>query len=653
MLRNATLYVLLAFVFVFIIHTFTSGFGRETTPVEGNGRPDFWKQPSHQSNGSAIEEFEKPGLNWTSSQEPVPQEPVPSKDAETNQLIDRLIGEANTTFDNLLARRSLTLENAAQAYRERRDRHPPPGFDEWFDYAQEHDAIIVEDFWDQIYDDLEPFWALPPAQIRAQARAAGMAVYTKEGQAFTDTDWFWHVIWKNMMQEVAYMLPDMLIPLNPMDEPRLMVPFKDISAYVAKADHEKLMPKASEVVQRTAGWNVGSETSVETPKVDWIDRGAPYSWARQACPPDSPIQSDMEVMYAHRASTGESVSNTVVDSTKIFAENSTFASDSCSDPAIADYHAALTSPLTLSVSQTLQPLFGGSKLSVNNDILLPAPMYWNGEERFDQGDVTPWSQKSNAIVWRGTATGGRHDAFNWPHFQRLRFVALTNGTKYSTMDGTYDRVFPPAQRQLAVDPLPLSLQANLSTYLEQTQNVGFTELFCDVPQEEGKCWYLDTQFQVVDVVTLAEQYRHKIIPDIDGNSFSGRYRSFLLSNSLPFKATLFREWHDSRLVAWKHFVPMNNRFTDYYALLAYFLGCNKDICGSDGMVAAHDAEAEMIATAGSEWAKKVLRKEDMQIYVARLLLEYGRITDDNRMWTGWVDDLLPETGNFTSETVEE
>ena len=52
-------------------------------------------------------------------------------------------------------------------------------------------------------------------------------------------------------------------------------------------------------------------------------------------------------------------------------------------------------------------------------------------------------------------------------------------------------------------------------------------------------------------------------------------------------------------------------------------------------VPAHDKEGERIATAGREWAGQVLRKEDMEIYFFRLLLEWGRLTDDRRDGIGF------------------
>ena len=45
---------------------------------------------------------------------------------------------------------------------------------------------------------------------------------------------------------------------------------------------------------------------------------------------------------------------------------------------------------------------------------------------------------------------------------------------------------------------------------------------------------------------------------------------------------------------------------------------------------------EEIAEAGRKWAGRVLRKEDMEIFMFRLLLEWGRLTDDRRDEIGFV-----------------
>lgn len=575
--------------------------------------------------------------SWTA------QSPVRPEGGDTHVAsIGQLIANANNAFDRLSSKQPKTLKDAAEAYRLKRGRHPPPGFEKWYEYAAENNAIIVEDFFDQIYHDLEPFWALPPAEIRAKARQLEMWVRISNGTAEANTGWFWHVIWADMIGHVSHMLPDMIVPLNAMDEPRIMVPHEIISASLARAKEHRTMADPERAIGVVHGWPENEvHKEIDRWETTWY-RSAPYSFARAACAPDAPIRAEPNLLHRTMGAAAEKTQQQSRPETS-FVSNWTLASDLCQDSSIGAYHGALTSPLTASTSRDLLPMFGGSKFAVNNDILMPAPMYWNGEERFDAKDHAPWSSKTNLAIWRGTATGGRHNALNWPNFHRHRFVALTNGTKYrhSFTDPTndHDRIFTDVQQQSALSPLPKALQKNLESWLDKHQDIKFTDLFCDIPTEDGQCWYLSPDYEVARSMGLPEQYSCKFLPDVDGNSFSGRYRSFLQSNSVPIKASLYREWHDHRLVAWKHFVPMNNRFTDYYAIMSYFLGCTEDICGTSGSFPGHDSEAEEIARAGSEWAQKVLRKVDMQIYVARLLLEYGRLTDDKRDLLGWVTDL--------------
>ncbi|KAJ8127491.1 hypothetical protein O1611_g6141 [Lasiodiplodia mahajangana] len=48
-----------------------------------------------------------------------------------------------------------------------------------------------------------------------------------------------------------------------------------------------------------------------------------------------------------------------------------------------------------------------------------------------------------------------------------------------------------------------------------------------------------------------------------------------------------------------------------------------------------EKEAERLANQQREWANKVLRHEDMEVWFFRLLLEYGRVIDDHRASIGY------------------
>ena len=83
---------------------------------------------------------------------------------------------------------------------------------------------------------------------------------------------------------------------------------------------------------------------------------------------------------------------------------------------------------------------------------------------------------------------------------------------------------------------------------------------------------------------------------------------------------------------------MDNTFIDFYGIMEYFLGNKRK--GVEG----HDDVAREIAVSGKLWAERVLRKEDMRIYVLRLLLEYARLCDDEREVMGWREHGVGEIG---------
>lgn len=153
----------------------------------------------------------------------------------------------------------------------------------------------------------------------------------------------------------------------------------------------------------------------------------------------------------------------------------------------------------------------------------------------------------------------------------------------------------------------------------------------------ARCWDTDcddqdAEFGLVGKTDFQAHWRYRYLFDMDGAGFSGRFLPFLQSRSLPFKTALFREWYDSRLTAWKHFVPLDLRLHGVYSTLAYFAGI-KTAKGTQ--MEPRVKEGARMAEEGREWAGKVLRKEDMEIYMFRLLLEWGRLTDDNRDTIGY------------------
>ncbi|KAJ3479136.1 hypothetical protein NLG97_g8400 [Lecanicillium saksenae] len=174
------------------------------------------------------------------------------------------------------------------------------------------------------------------------------------------------------------------------------------------------------------------------------------------------------------------------------------------------------------------------------------------------------------------------------------------------------------------------MEGKIGSWLSEFSDVSFVHMEC-FPKPPPKpldatCPYTSDFMAVAKKMPMSKQYSYKYLPDMDGNSYSARWRAFLQSTSMPLKSTIYTEWHDDRMIPWVHFVPFDMTYKDIYAVMHYFVN-------------GHDAEAEVIATESRNWANAVYRNEDMKLYVWRLLLEYARVVDDNRHRLAFVEDL--------------
>jgi hypothetical protein len=108
--------------------------------------------------------------------------------------------------------------------------------------------VMVEEFWDQIYHDLGPFWGLPPSTMRKEAWDYEIAINIRNHNASAGSQWFWTQIWLNLTQTIESYLPDVDIALNAMDEPRIVVPWEEIDKYMEAERATRSIPPASEVI---------------------------------------------------------------------------------------------------------------------------------------------------------------------------------------------------------------------------------------------------------------------------------------------------------------------------------------------------------------------------------------------------------------------
>lgn len=103
--------------------------------------------------------------------------------------------------------------------------------------------------------------------------------------------------------------------------------------------------------------------------------------------------------------------------------------DVCAQPWLAHLHGALVRPNSRRFTTRLLPLFASCRVAgVETAMVMPDELNWGEDDDYHAETDVGWRSKTNKAFWRGSNTGGAHDATNWRQFHRHRFVALTNAT---------------------------------------------------------------------------------------------------------------------------------------------------------------------------------------------------------------------------------
>ena len=156
--------------------------------------------------------------------------------------------------------------------------------------------------------------------------------------------------------------------------------------------------------------------------------------------------------------------------------------------------------------------------------------------------------------------------------------------------------------------------ANLSARYTDMHLTG-KAIQCD----EWLCEILNKKIDFRSHVPIQEMSNHRYVFDVDGNSYSARFRTHLLSHQTVLKSTVYSEWYSERIQPWVHYIPIRVDYTDLHNVMAFFSG------GLDeARTGNHDELAKQIAEDGRQWAETMWRHVDMQVYFYRLLLEYSR-----------------------------
>ncbi len=518
--------------------------------------------------------------------------------------IHQLITKAEKNFEKLKAGQSQTLAKAIAEYRRRYKIPPPPNFDKWYEFARVKGVQLIDEY-DTIYHSLLPFWALKPSIIRGRAREALgfdnalLGILIRDGQVISAAggDEWQQKSTVGMMTDFVKYLPDMDLSFNIHDEPRVIVPHDDLSRLVATAK-DMAMPAAysNEAPEnawspRPADMDDGRRRhEVKFTRFNRFAHQPTWTSSRLSCSPDSPARALDENL--------EDDSSSFTFSDLGFISNKTAFSDICLSPSLQSRFGFFNRPNAFDVVHDLFPVFSQSKISSFQDILYPSPWYWSNKVAYKEREDYDWDAKKNQMYWRGSTTGGFSRDGGWRKQHRQLFVEKINALDQARV----------LQNQGTTEQADWKTKEIPRTDYKSLFSVKFSHVGqCD----RGDCDAQKEFFDVVEPVKQHEAWAYKYLLDIDGNAFSGRFYAFLKSKSLVYKMAMFREWHEEWLKPWVHYVPLGLGGEEYVENVRYF---DEEEMGK--------TQAPKVAMQGRDWAGKVLRNEDFEVWFFRLLLEY-------------------------------
>ena len=496
------------------------------------------------------------------------------RDGTQSHPVEYLHATAQKQFDALLARQSTTHENAVVEYNRRYGRAAPPGFERWFAFAREHGSLIVDDY-DEMMRSLEPFWRMAPTDVvRLMERAdspgqtRGYIKKCSVARGRLKDCGAWAGVMRQYLGASLWDIPNMTFLANYMDEPAVLP--RHLAVSPSDSDENLLWTKVS----HQPIWPMVQDVCAEMGVV----------------PEKAPAEGDL--------ASGE----------PRFVRNVTQGTDLCAHPEFKDTHGYLSSAVSSFHIYRAVPVLSRAVPRPFGDILFPAPSYSWSQFAYSAWRDRSWRRKINVLYWAGSNTGSYTYDETWRRHHRQRLVLLGLGADegkeftYLRKDGDGGSWIP----------------YTTSNFDKSLYHVAMTKIWeCEEPacREQHDAFRPRKKPQ-----PASEPYRYKYVFDIDGNSFSGRFYRLLASNSAVLKTTIFKEWHDERLVPWLHYIPVSLGLEELPELVRF--------------LATTDEGREVgrrVAEAGKRWHATGLREVDRGVYFYRLLLEIAWLQNTERV----------------------
>ncbi|KAG8893491.1 F-actin-capping protein subunit alpha [Tulasnella sp. 403] len=509
--------------------------------------------------------------------------------------------QAEQHWDELLRRQSRSFHEAVYEYRRRYGRSPPRGFDSWF--SVENNVTLIDEVsresyawtanarqhqvqFDQIDRDIAPFLAIPPEAVatrvaKAESHFDTYHITVNDG----DVDAVGGLRARDMLDflaDIAPNLPNMTFHVS----------FHDMGPHVYGDDFRA---EVKRVLAQGTYLSPEAITRFESKKRN------PRKTVTKACFDDAPaVLRERGILQRDPA-----------DQFFRFIYDHLATMDYCNNPDVLDNNGIFL--YNLSGDSFIFPLFVQSKLRQGGNILYPSLVRF---QDFSKAKIMPWSERSTSkLFWRGRMTGSHHSTkLPWQTSHRIRLHNIANNETFS--NDVVNLLVEDSKRR--VSRKKYSRKVLNSAYLD----TGLISPPIQCAEEDGTCDAIEREIKFLAPV-WGDVGRNKYVLDIDGNGWSARYQALLASGSLVLKSTIFPEWNTDWLVPYYHYVPVQHDYSDLYDVMSFFAG------SPDGH-GRHEDLAEKIGMRGAEFVRRHWRREDIQAYMYRLLLEYARAISPDR-----------------------
>ncbi|KAK0657160.1 glycosyltransferase family 90 protein [Cercophora newfieldiana] len=539
--------------------------------------------------------------------------------------IERLVYDGRVEGDRWLinAKVSGSLPVAVREYVERHDGRPPPrGFDTWFKFAMDRNSPVLDNF-AQMERDLSPFWGIAPEMVRDGVRQAAdehdiVLVKIKNGTPIYDSV---SGASASIMDDIMAMiksfgehLPDLEFAVNLDERPRVLASWDKIPT----GKHSSL----GKLLSRRSSTD-GAALRIDRIIGNYTRLRDLREMTALACAPGTKSRSG--VHWDVRDICTPCLQPQSPDSQ--YLADWPQALELCHQPDLFRLHGFhMTAQPNYGPLPELLPVFSRSKTDSYSDILIPLRRHDESLELVDT-DVK-FQAKQKKLFWRGKLDGNPDkELLQGGHQERLIHL-INNASKTdevtillpgSNRPGTYSYEHASAAELNNLLPIDVG-------FIGPSRSCGED---CAARHEFG--FKEDTDEESIIAQSLTNQY--VLVMDTDNGPPKG-FLPVLRSGSVPFLSSIFKEWYTERLLPWVHFVPIDIRFHALHGTLAYFTGIGETgevrLNGRDVKLDGKPDNAKWIAEQGRGFASKALRREDMEVYLFRLLLEWARLVDDNR-----------------------